>query len=151
MKRKSLFIVLLAFLSCASGYLMSKASWISRVGITFFYKEFNFLKIRWQGAMAVFLVLMVLFLIHHLLQQKLSAIAARALHILILFIAAACLYYTYDDYASNLSHRLVGWHFYYGLYVFWMGWILICLFFILERKRTVTIVTNSDKTETINQ
>ena len=151
MKHRVLIIALLAILSGASGYLMSGASWISKVGMTFFYKEYNFLKIWWQGAIAVFLVFMLLFLFHGILRQKLPGIAARTVHILALLIAAAGLYFTYDDFTSNLSHRLLGWHFHYGFYLFWFGWMLICLFYIFKRKRTITTVTNSDKTEIINQ
>jgi len=151
MNRKFLLIIFLALLSAISGYLMSKASWIGRVGITFFYKEYNLLKIWWQGATAVFIILMLLFLLHNVMQQKLSTIAARFFHILALIIAAIGFYYTMNDFTRNLSHRLLGRRFHFGFYLFWIGWILICLFFIFKKRKVTTIVTNSDKTEIISQ
>ena len=152
MKRTVLFLLLLAMLSVASGMLMSKASWIGRVGMTFFYKEYNLLKIWWQGAMAVFIVMLVLFLLHTAIQKALPSMTARLLHIVILFIVAAGLYFTYDDFSSNLSHRLLGWRFHYGFYLGWIGWGMICLFFAFKRRTTTTtITTDSNKTVITNQ
>ncbi len=152
MKRKLLFIVYLALLSVISGHLLSKASWIGRVGMTFFYKEYNLLKIWWQGAAAVFMFLMLLFFIHDQLQRRLTAITARAVHILLLLVAAACLYFTYNDFTNDFSHHLLGRRFHYGFYLIWFGWISTCIFFVLKKKSTTTVITtNSDKTETTGQ
>jgi hypothetical protein len=150
MKRTVLFIFLIAALSCVSGYLLSKASWVARVSMTFFYKEYNFMKIWWQGAFAVFLVLMILFLIHSLIQRKMRTTAARLLHVVIMVLVAAGAYLTYDDFTNNFSHKLLGHRFHYGFYLFWIQWMLICLFFIFKKKRTITTTTvSADKTATI--
>ena len=53
-------IFLLAILSTVSGYLLSKASLVGRIGINLFYKEYKFLKVWWQGALVVFIVLLIL-------------------------------------------------------------------------------------------
>ena len=151
MKRTSLFIILLATLSSVSGYLLSKASWVARVSMTFFYKEYNFMKIWWQGAIAVFLALMILFMLHAIVQKKLPVIGARLLHTIILILVVAGLYLTYYDFTTTFSHKLLGHRFHYGFYLFWIQWILICLFFIFKKKRTIVITTISDKTELINQ
>jgi hypothetical protein len=151
MKRTISFIFLLAVLSCASGYLLSKASWIGRVGMTFFYKEYNFMKIWWQGAIAVFLTLMILFSLHSIVHRRLSLTAARLLHIFILLLVATGIYFTYDDFTNNLSHKILGHRFHYGFYLFWTSWLLICFFFIFKKRKTVIITTSSDKKETITQ
>jgi len=151
MKRATQLIALLALISVISGYLMSEASWIGRVGMTFFHKECNFLKVWWQGTVAVFLMLILLFLFHNLLFQKLPARAAKTLNFLLLLFAVTGLYYTHNDFTQNLSHRLLGRHFRYGAYMFWIGWILTILFFIFKRKRKTTIITNSDKMEIVDQ
>ena len=151
MRRNILFLLFLAVLAVISGILLSKASWIGRVGMTFFYKEYNLLKIWWQGALAVYIVWLVLFVAHSFIQKKLPPVTARLLHILILFAAIACLYLTYDDFTNDFSHHLLGWRFHYGFYLGWVGWMLICLFFALKRNRTKTTITSSDKTETITQ
>ena len=150
MKKTALFIFFLALISCASGHLLSKASWLGKVGMTFFYQEYNFMKIWWQGAIAIFLVFMILFLLHTLIQKKLPFVAARLLHTIILFLVGAGAYLTYDDFTNNFSHKVLGHRFHYGFYLFWIGWGLICFFFIFKKKRTITITTNSDKTEIVN-
>ena len=103
MKRTIIFLGLLAGLSIVSGYLLSKASWIGRVGMTFFYKEYNLLKIWWQGALAVYLFLLILFAGHSLIQTKLPKITARLLHIIALMTAITALYFTYDDFTTDIS------------------------------------------------
>lgn len=135
LKRTSFFLVFLAALSVVAGILMSQATWIGRVGITFFHKEYNLLKVWWEGAAAVFVLLLVFFLVHTLLHQRLRIVTARITHFLLLLVAAGCLYLTYDDFASDFSHHLLGWRFHYGFYLFWIGWMLICLFFLFSRKK----------------
>ena len=135
-------ISLLAVLSVISGYLMSKATWIGRVGITFFHKGYNLLKIWWQGSIAVFLILMILFYVHRFLQQRFPAITARLLHVFILLLVAAGLYFTYDDFHTDITHRLLGRRFHYGFYLIWIGWMMVCLFFIFRKKEEHSTVTN---------
>jgi hypothetical protein len=134
MKRNIFFLGLLAVLSVVSGYLMSKASWIGRVGMTFFYKEYNLLKIWWQGAIAVFIMLILLFVLHSFIHMKLRIAGARALHFLLLLLAVGGLYLTYDDFTNELSHRMLGWRFHYGFYLSWADWMLICIFFLFKKK-----------------
>ncbi len=146
MKRNSFLITSLALLSAASGYLMSKASWIGRVGITFFHREYNLLKIWWQGAIAVFLFLMSLYLLHSLLQKKMRPGMARLIHFILLLAAAGGLYLTYDDFTNDFTHHLLGHRFHYGFYLVWIGWMLVCLFFIFKRKDKQPVITTQDKT-----
>ncbi len=146
MKRNILFLLFMAMLSVISGLLLSKASWVGRVGMTFFYKEYNLLKIWWQGAIAVYIVWLVLFLFHTLMQRALPAITARLLHIVVLVMAIAGLYFTYDDFSNNFSHHLLGRRFHYGFYLGWLGWMFICLFFAFKRMHKQITITNSDKT-----
>jgi len=134
MKRYTFFLSLLAALSAISGYLMSKASWIGRVGMTFFYKEYNLLKIWWQGAITVFIMLILLFVLHSFIHTKLRLAGARAVHFLLLLLAVGGLYLTYDDFTNELSHRMLGWRFHYGFYLFWADWMLICIFFLFKKK-----------------
>jgi len=147
MKRTFLFLLFLAILSATSGYLMSKASWIGRVGITFFHKEYNLLKIWWQGAIAVYMALFLLFLLHSYLHKKLSLLTARLLDILMLCLTVAGLYFTYEDFHNNFTHRVLGHRFHYGCYLFWVGWMMICLFFVFKKR---TAITNSGSTDPAN-
>lgn len=151
MKRNILLLFLLALLAVVSGHLMSKASWIGRVGMTFFHKEYNLLKIWWQGAIAVFVIYLLFFLLHYVLYRLLPLVWGRLLHFVLILAAAGGAYLTYDDFTNNLSHHLLRWRFHYGFYLIWVGWLLIALFFLFRGKRADSIVTDSNKTEITNQ
>ncbi len=145
MKRTTLFLTILLGLSGVSGYLMSKASWIGRVGMTLFYKEYNLLKVWWQGGLAAFIFLLVLFLLHTLIEKKLPFAGAKIVHVLLLAAAGACLYLTYVDFDEDFSHHLLGWRFHYGFYLIWLQWILICFFFLFTSRKKVAPATGTDK------
>ena len=146
MKKTIPFLLLLAGLSAISGYLLSKASWVGKVGMTFFYREYNLLKIWWQGGAAVFIVLLVLFILHTYIQNKLPFYFAKFLHFLLLLTAAGCLYLTYDDFSNDFSHHILGRRFHYGFYLAWCEWILICLFFLMKGRDRSKVIINEDKT-----
>ncbi len=150
MKRNAIFLVILAMLSVVSGYLLSKASWLGRVGMTFFYKEYNLLKIWWQGAIAVYLFLLILFMGHSLIQKTLPAVTARLLHIIALMTAITALYFTYDDFTTDISHKLLGHRFHNGFYLIWIDWMLMCLFFAFKKKPAQPPIKDPGKTATTN-
>lgn len=136
--KRAFFILLLAAVSLASGYLMSGSTWIGRVGMTFFHKGYNLTKVWWQGAIAVFVVLIALFLVHTIIQQKLPTIAARITHLLLLIAAKAGLYLTYDNFQTDFSHRLLGHSFHYGFYLAWFGWIMTGYYFLFSARKKAT-------------
>jgi hypothetical protein len=135
MKRTSFLLFLLAVLSAISGYLLSKASLVGKVGISMFYKEYQFLKVWWQGALAVFGVLFLLFLIQGAIQRKAARGTANLIHIVCILLALAGLYFTYNDFRHDLSHKLLGERFHLGAYLFWVGWMMVCLFFLAQKKQ----------------
>lgn len=135
MKRTaSLFIVLL-ILSSLSGYLLSKASLVGRVGISIFYKPYAFLKVWWQAGLLVLLVWTIVFFLLRWAHQKLSFSKARWVSICALVLALVGIYFTYQDFRNNLSHRWLGERFHIGGYLFWMGWILVCSFYLTDSKK----------------
>ncbi|HEX2535143.1 MAG TPA: cytochrome d ubiquinol oxidase subunit II [Chitinophagaceae bacterium] len=137
---RGLFIGLLAVLSGISGYLLSKASGIGRLGINLFYKEYRFLKVWWQGGAVVFGTLLLLFFLQGWAARRLAPGKARLVHLLCILAALAGLYFTYNDFRHTLSHRLLGERFHLGAYLFWAGWILVSLFYLaLRPRRTVPV------------
>lgn len=149
--KRALLLILLAGLSVISGLFMSRSSWIGKVGITFFHKAYNITKIWWQGATAVFIILLLFFFLHSLLQQKLSSVVAKIFHFLLLLTAATALYITWDDFHTNLSHRLLGHNFHNGVYLVWVGWMMECIFFLFSRKTQNVPAINSGRKETADQ
>lgn len=136
MKRLFSLIISLAILSTLSGYLLSKASWVGRVGISLFYNQYNFLKTWWKGGLVIFGVLMILLTVQTIIQKKLSSRAASIVQVFMLIAAIAGLYFTYQDFRHHLSHRFLGERFHIGFYLFWISWMIISIFYILQRKQT---------------
>ena len=144
-KRQLILFCSLAILSSVSGYLMSRASWLGRVGITFLHRELNFIKIWWQGAVAVLLVLLVLYLLLFIVRNFLSPSLARIASLILALAAIAGLYFTYIDFSNDFSHKLMGWRFHYGVYLFWIQWALVCLFFVFVDRKPHAGAINSSK------
>ena len=137
MKPAILLATILFFLSCISGYLLSKASLVGRTGINLFYKEYKFLKTPWQGALLVFLILILLMFLQGMAQRKFAIKMARALQLILLFAAIAGLYFTYLDFREVLSHKLLGERFHIGAYLFWIGWMIISLFYLFQKPNRI--------------
>lgn len=138
-KPVSLLIVFLAALAALSGYLMSKASFIGRLGMTFVYKEYGFLKTWWKGALAVFVVWMILLIIQAIVERKISKQAAAIIHIIFILLALAGLYFTYSDFQHTTTHRWLKEKFHIGAYLFWLGWIIISVFCMVQKRKKLPV------------
>ena len=130
MKRTAYFLLLLLALSALGGYLLSKASLVGRVGISLFYKQYSFLKVWWQAGLLLLFVWSLFFVLQGWAQRKLSPTKARLVHIGAIVIALIGMFFTYQDFRNNLSHRWLGERFHLGGYLFWIGWILVSLFYL---------------------
>lgn len=125
MKRAKWVVLFLAILSILSGYLMSKASLVGRAGMSLFYTEYNFLKTWWKGALLIFVILIALFIVHGQVQKRMTYKKARSVHIIATIFAITGLYFTYNDFRHTISHHLLGERFHLGVYLFWVGWIVV--------------------------
>jgi hypothetical protein len=143
MKRKLSLVIFLLILSGIAGYLLSKASLVGRVGISLFYTQYKFLKVWWQGGLLIFIVWMMLFFLQKMLQRKKSSSTARLIQIGFIVIALLGLYFTYQDFRHNTSHRWLGERFHLGGYLFWVGWIIISVFYLTEKTTAKLSVDNS--------
>jgi hypothetical protein len=143
LKRFVTLFLFLAALSVMSGYLMSRATWIGKVGISLFHKEYEFLKTWWQGALIVFCGLLVVLILHAILHSYLKKISATIAFLVSLFLGVGGLYFSYSDFRSDLSHRLMGERFHLGVYIFWMGWITISLSYLFSKKAKAPDKPNS--------
>ena len=134
MKKTALLVFILGCLSVTSGWLLSKASLVGRAGISLFYKEYRFLKTWWQDALTVLIVLILLLLLQGIAQRKLDRHKTNILHISMLLLSMIGLYFTYYDFRHTTSHRLLGERFHLGAYLFWIGWMIISLFYLNQNK-----------------
>jgi hypothetical protein len=133
-KKTALLILILGILSAMSGWLLSKASLVGKAGISLLYKEYRFLKTWWQGAVTVFVVLIILWLLQGVAQRRLGKHRANILHISMLLLSMIGLYFTYYDFRHTISHRLLGERFHLGAYLFWIGWMIISLAYLTQNK-----------------
>lgn len=144
MKRHGILLSLLLIISIISGWLLSKASLVGRAGINLFYKEYKFLKTWWQAGLAVLFGLLVFWLVHYLLFKMARRSRALLFHSLLLIISIAGLYFTYNDFRTDMSHRFLGERFHLGAYLFWLGTILIAIFYLFPGSGK-DVVSNSSK------
>lgn len=147
LKKTILLILLLVLLACLSGCLMSKSSFIGKLGMTYVYKEYGFLKTWWKGAAAVFIVWMVLLTILTLVERKLTKQKSMLINIIFILLAIAGLYFTYSDFQHTTTHRWLKEKFHIGAYLFWLGSIIISIFFIAQPK----IANPSSLTEIVTE
>lgn len=141
MRRALPFLVYLALLSLLSGWLMSRMSWIGRVGVNLFHHEYRFLKYWYKGAALVFGVLLVLFLLQSRARNRLSPAKSRGVQIFALAAAALGLWATYSDFRSDFSHSLLRERFHLGAYLFWVGWMSVSLYLLTPGKAEPDIPT----------
>lgn len=149
MKRKSFLVLFLLLLSGIGGYLLSKASLAGRVGISVFYKQYKFLKVWWQAGLLLFIVWILLFFLQGLVQRKLSPRASNLIQIGAICAAFIGLYFTYQDFRHNVAHRWLGERFHLGGYLFWIGWIIICVFYLTEKRKPI-LSANSISGDTLS-
>ena len=116
---------------------MSKLSLVGRIGIDLFYKQYQFLKIWWQGAILVFITWMILLALQIFIQNKFTPIKSRIVLFSSIILAIVGLYFTWNDFQETNTHRWLKERFHIGAYLFWMGWILISSFLLLQNKPKV--------------
>lgn len=128
-------------MSALSGYMMSKISLVGRLGINMFHKEYKFLKVWWQGAIAVFAIWLIIYIIHSIIKRRVSKASALAANLISLIIAIGGLYFTYSDFRQDFTHNIIGERSHIGFYLFWVGWIGISLFFLAQKSSRQLIVS----------
>jgi hypothetical protein len=128
------FAGLLAFLSCLSGWLMSRPSLVGRMGIELFYKEYKFLRTWWQGALAVFVTLMILLVLQGIVYRKLSVRKSNLVQLGMILLALLGFYFTYNDFHHTATHRWLKERFHIGAYLFWASWIMISIYYLIQKR-----------------
>jgi hypothetical protein len=139
MKRILPIIVLLAILSVISGILMSGINFIGSLGISLIHQEYHFLEVWWQGALAVFAVLLILLAMQGILKMKLPKSRSAILQTVLFLLALVGLYFTYNDFRHSFTHKIIGERFHLGAYLFWVGWMIISLYYLFTPKNIVIV------------
>lgn len=130
-------VVLLIGLSILAGTLISSLSFTGKIGISFFYREYHFLKVWWKDSLLVFVSWIIIWLLHLYARNRLKRTQYMVLSILSLIISLTGLYFSYYDFRHTLSHRWLGERFHLGIYIFWLVWTGLVIWVYRTPSRTV--------------
>ena len=135
MKNKIIHLLILAFSSLLSGIMISKMSFIGKVGITIIYNEYTILKSWWKTALLLFAIQAIIFVVLSVWKMKTTKrLKQLLLPLIFLSIGIIGLIYTYYDFTET-SHRLLKKTFHFGFYIFWLTWFGNCIFFMSKQKK----------------
>lgn len=134
MRKNIVILILVQFiLSFISGLLLSKMSFIGKLSINLFYREYLIFKTAWKTALAIFAIQLMLIIILSLFKYLTSNHFSRIIAIIALIIGAVGAYLIFIDFTTT-SHRHMKIYFHSGGYLFWINWGITCLFFIFTKK-----------------
>lgn len=119
-----------AVLALVAGVLISKMSFIGRMGINIAYKEYTIFKSWWQTALAMFAIQALLLAVQWLASRRLARNVNLAVLLSLLAIGVIGLYITYHDFNHTFSHRLLNEKFHLGFYLFWIMWLMGNMYFL---------------------
>ncbi len=148
MARKITFLVLLQLLlSFASAMLFSKMSFVGKVSISLFYKEYAIFKTVWKTALVIFIIQLILIIVLTLVKKWTPKWVYIPLILVAIGIGAIGAYYTFLDFTTT-SHKHMRLYFHSGGYLFWFNWLISCLFILfIKKNKPSEIVEALQKTE----
>lgn len=133
MKNLSILTLIQAVMSLISAVLISKMSFIGKIGVSTYYSQYAVFKTWWKTAIILFIVQLVLILFLQTFRTKVSPNFARVLAILLTIIGAVGFYFTYVDFTTT-SHKVMKFSFHLGFYLFWVAWFISCGYFLLAKE-----------------
>ena len=148
MKRIHILVICQVFFSFLQAYLISRISLIGRIGIATIHKEYALLRSGWKTFLLIFGIQLAIILLLAILQKKVRRKTITLTASILIALAVLGLLYTYYDFQYTFSHKLLKERFHLGFYLFWLGWISSCIFFIVTanaEKKEETIPWPEDK------
>lgn len=148
MAKKITFLILLQLLlSFASAMLFSKMSFIGKVSISLFYKEYAIFKTVWKTALAIFFIQLAVILLLALIKRFTPKWIYIPFILIAIAIGAIGAYYTFVDFTTT-SHKHMKLYFHSGGYLFWFNWLISCIFILFIRKnKPLSIIEEPLKSE----
>jgi hypothetical protein len=126
-KRQAYFLVFLLLLAILAGWLISHLNFIGRLGVNLVHREYQFLRSWWKAASLVGIIWLILWSVHAVVAQRASRGRNNLVNFVSLLVAALGLYFTYRDFRTDFTHRIIGERFHLGAYLFWVGWGIIAI------------------------
>jgi hydrogenase-4 membrane subunit HyfE len=72
----------------------------------------------------------------------LSKQRAIIVHVVFILLALVGLYFTYSDFQHTTTHRWLKERFHIGAYLFWLGWIIISVFCMIQKRKRISSEMN---------
>lgn len=149
MKNVTILALFQALSSVVSSVLISKMSFIGRIGISTMYREYLIFKTWWKTALVLFAVQLLLILTLQIV-KKINLKIQKILAITLIIIGITGTYFTYIDFTTT-SHRMMKFSFHSGFYLFWLSWFITCFYFLLQRKPKQITDPSIEKTENLSE
>ena len=106
MKNVTILGLVQALLSLISGILISKMSFIGKIGISTMYREYTIFKTWWKTALLLLVIQLVLIAVLQLFKAKVSVSFSRLLAFLLIVLGGIGAYFTYIDFTTT-SHKMM--------------------------------------------
>lgn len=113
-----------------------------------FYKQYRFLRSGWKTFLLLFAVQLLLILLLDQVKKRLP-VKANYTAAVFLILAVIGLWGTYYDFQYTFSHRLLKEKFHLGFYLFWLGWMGTCVYYLVVKpaKQDAAIVLAEEAEE----
>ena len=107
------------------------------MGIATVHKEYSMLRSGWKTFLLLFSIQVVIIITLGIVQKRFPKKISIIITSVLLLLGMIGLFITFQDFLYTYTHRLLKERFHTGFYLFWLGWVATCLFFIirLTRKR----------------
>ncbi len=143
MKKILNIILFQAVISLISGILLSKMSFIGKIGISVAYKEYTLLKTWWKAALVVFVIQLLIIGILYITKRYYAYKNFVIVSLIVFIVGLLGLFYTYIDFTTT-SHKYMNSKFHSGGYVFWGGWFITCFYFFFVNVKPKPSVIKED-------
>lgn len=107
------------------------------MGIATVHKEYGMLRSGWKTFLLLFSIQLVIIITLSIVEKRFPKRISVIVTSILLILGAIGLFVTFRDFLYTYTHRLLKERFHTGFYLFWVGWVATCLFFVirLTRKR----------------
>jgi hypothetical protein len=107
-------------------------SFLGRIGIHTMYRQFMVFRSWWKTALLFFFIQCLLFGVLYTIRSIVSLAIAKKIAWLLLLVGIGGFIATYWDFTTTM-HRVMKIRFHFGFYLFWIGWAINCLYFIVAK------------------
>ncbi len=140
MKNISILALVQAILALICGILMSKMSFIGRMGINFLHRDYLIFKTWWKTAILIFAIQLILILILVVARTLSPSRVNRLICILFVVFGLIGAYATYIDFTTT-THKMMKGSFHSGGYLFWFGWLISCSYFLFSSTKKKVLLS----------